>query len=83
MKSGGMGGPVIAQLRFTVAVNDPIGDTVMVEVLPVVAPGARERLDGLALKPKLAVTDELFTTASMPNVWTYFPVESVPVTSTL
>jgi hypothetical protein len=78
-----MGGPVIAQLRSTVAVNAPTGDTVMVEVLPVVAPGASERLAGLALRPKLAVTDELLTTASMPSVWTYFPVESVPVTSTL
>jgi hypothetical protein len=79
-----LGLPVTAQVRSTVEVNEPlIGATVMVDVLPLVAPAVRERLAGVALRPKLAVTDEPLTTASMPNVWTYVPVESAPVTSTL
>ncbi len=46
-------GPLTAQARSTVEVNEPMGATVTVEVLPVVAPAGRERLVGLAIKPKL------------------------------
>ena len=55
---------VTAQVKSTVAVNEPTGDTVMVDVLPVVVPCVMVRLVGLAVRPKLAVTEDPVTTAS-------------------
>jgi hypothetical protein len=74
---------VTAQLRSTVPVNPFEGVTLTVDVLPVVAPWLREMLP-LLLSAKLAAPAvELLTIASRPSVWTYFPVESFPMISTL
>ena len=74
---------VAAQESATTPVKGPRGVTVKVAVLPVVAPVARERVPGMALSAKLEVTVEPVMTASTPVVWTYAPVESVPVMATL
>jgi hypothetical protein len=63
-------GPVTAQVILTAAVNGPIGATVIVEVLPVVAPAAIVRLAGFAMRPKLAAVDDPLTTASTAVVCT-------------
>lgn len=77
-------GEATVQLRLTVAVNVPSGATVTVDVLPVVAPAVRLSVVGLGVREKLEEPDaEPLTTACTLTVWTYLPVESVPVTSTL
>lgn len=72
------------QLRATVPVNPPMGATVMVEVLPVVAPASRVRVDGLLDRAKVEEgAVEADTTALMASVCTYSPVASLPVIRTL
>lgn len=76
-------GAVTAQLNATEPVKPPIGVTVMVEVLPVVAPAFTVMLP-LLLRAKLVdpALDPV-TTACTPAVWTILPVGSVAVISTL
>ena len=77
-------GPLTAQVRPTAPVNPPEGVTVIVDVLPVVAPATMGRVAGLdaSVMPGTAAAEPA-TTNSRPRVCTYFPVESTPVSSTL
>src|SRR5271157_348211 len=61
-------GPTTAQVRSTVPVNAPKGVTVMVEVLPVVAPGLTVMLPLLLRKKLVEPTAEPLTTAVIPSV---------------
>jgi hypothetical protein len=77
-----VGAVVTAQPRATLPVKPLTGVTEMVEVFPVVAPGAMLIVVGLLVivKPGVVVPA---TIAVMPSVWMYKPLASVPVTSTL
>jgi hypothetical protein len=77
-----VGAVVTAQLRSTPPVNPLTGVTEMVEVFPVVAPGEMLMVVGLLVIVKPGAVVPL-TIAVMPSVWTYKPLASVPVTSTL
>ena len=62
---------VTAQLMATAPVNPPSGVTVTVDVLPVVAPGIRVMLAGLAVNAKLdEPAAEPLTTVETPAVCT-------------
>ena len=74
-------GLATVQVKFTVPVKLFDGVAVITDVFPVVAPAARLRVVGKAVREKPGVVEA--TAASMASVCTYLPVESVPVTNTL
>ena len=63
-------GPATEQERLIVPVKLFVGDAVITEVLPVVAPAVRFRLDGAALSVNPGVVEPPLTTASIARVWT-------------
>jgi hypothetical protein len=79
-----LGEVVTAQLRSTAPVNPPAGVTLIVEVLPVVAPWVTTMFPLFdSERPGGTGTDPL-TSAVMARVWMNSPVAaSLPVTSTL
>jgi len=77
-----VGAAVTAQLTATFPVNPLVGVTVMVEVFPLVAPGAMLRF-GLLAMVKPCAPDAPLTMAVRPSVWMNMPLVSLAVTSTL
>ena len=77
-----VGADVTVQLTATLPVNPLVGVTEMVEVFPLVAPGAMLMLWLLAMV-KPGVADAPLTMAVIPSVWMYIPLASLAVTSTL
>ena len=76
------GAAVTAQLTATLPVNPLVGVTEMVEVFPLVAPGAMLRF-GLLAMVKPCAPDAPLTMAAIASVWMYIPLASLAVTSTL
>ena len=72
---------VTAQVRATDPVKPPTGVTVIVEVLPVVAPASTAMLPLLATMKLVLPAGDPLTTPCTPSVCTYAP--DVPVISTL
>jgi hypothetical protein len=76
------GEAVIAQVTATFPVNPLVGVTEMVEVFPLVAPGAILRFV-LLVMVKPGAPDAPLTIAVIASVWIYMPLVSLAVTSTL
>ena len=75
-------GEVTKHVTATLPENPFVGVTVMVEVFPLVAPGARLMFWLLAMVNPCTPEAPL-TIAMMPSVWMNMPLVSLAVTSTL